>query len=101
MQSRPSPLLKRDGKDRDVTVALTRVRPPGILSRLAMIPPVPMRFEGRRLGDAGYFMFNAFLEPEPVTRELERTLSGCRDCAGFVLAGVQTRRLHRRRMPPE
>ncbi|MFB3828376.1 MAG: S41 family peptidase [Bryobacteraceae bacterium] len=85
---RPGAVVKlrfRDAGDREVTVELTRVQPSGRLSRLAMIPPVPMRFEGRRLADVGYFTFNAFLEPEPVTKALENTVLGCGDCAGFVL----------------
>ena len=76
----------RDGADRAVTLAIERVRPRGRLSRLGNMPPIYFWSEWRKVRpDVGYVRFNAFFEPETLTRTFEDAVAGCAGCKGFVI----------------
>jgi carboxyl-terminal processing protease len=75
-----------DGADRKVAIQLNRVKPRGKIARLGNLPPLSVWSEWRRLPqDVGYVRFNAFFDPEGLSRTMEDAIKGCRDCRGFVL----------------
>ena len=75
-----------DGKNKKVSLKLGRARPRGMLTGLGNLPPLHFWVEARKVRpDIGYVAFNMFLEPDAITAALEKMVTECRDCAGFVV----------------
>lgn len=74
-----------DGDDRAVTLELGLVPPRGALAQFGNLPPTPVWYEERRLGQVAYVRFNAFLDLPRIVPAFGQTVAGCGDCAGLIL----------------
>ncbi len=75
-----------DGSNRPVSIDLPRAAPRGRVVNLGNFPPMRFWSEWRKARpDVGYIRFNAFFEPESLSKTVEEAVNGCRDCRGFVI----------------
>jgi carboxyl-terminal processing protease len=75
-----------DGKDRKVNRKLGRTRPRGTETVVGTLPPLRFWVEAHKVqSDIGYVHFNMFFEPEAVNSAVQKMMSECRDCKGFII----------------
>jgi len=75
-----------DGNDKKVTVKLARARPRGTLTGLGNLPPLHFWVDAHKVQpDIGYVQFNMFFEPDAVTGAMQKMVTECGECAGFVV----------------
>ena len=75
-----------DANDRKVNLNLARTGPRGTETVLGSLPPLHFWVETRKLPpDIGYIQFNMFFEPDAVNTAVQKIMSECRDCKGFVI----------------
>jgi carboxyl-terminal processing protease len=66
-------------------VELELARPRGEPSRFGNLPPVPVWFEARHIGDVGYVRFNMFLDLPRVMASFGKAVAACEKCSGFII----------------
>jgi carboxyl-terminal processing protease len=75
-----------DGNGHKVALKLGRTGPRGTETVVGTLPPLHFWVEAHKVdGDIGYVQFNMFFEPDAVNRAVEKMVTECRDCKGFVL----------------
>ncbi|HUA61128.1 MAG TPA: S41 family peptidase [Verrucomicrobiae bacterium] len=75
-----------DGTDRKIDLQLSRTGPRGIETVVGTLPPLHFWVETRKVqSDIGYIRFNMFFEPDAVNSAVEKIMSQCRDCKGFIV----------------
>lgn len=75
-----------DGGDRRAALRLDRVMPRGALVKLGSFPPFYFWGESKMArADVPYVRFNAFFDPEAVTRLFAGAVKSCGKCSGFVI----------------
>jgi carboxyl-terminal processing protease len=75
-----------DGKDKKVTLKLARAGPRGRVTVFGHLPPLHFWVDAHRLPpDIGYVRFNMFFEPDAVTAAMQKMVTECQDCRGFVV----------------
>ena len=74
-----------DGKDHRVKLKLSRARPRGTETVFGMLPPVHFWVDTHKVGDVGYIRFNMFFQPDAVANAVQKLMSDCHDCKGFVI----------------
>ncbi len=75
-----------DGRDQAVSLNLERTQPRGRIASLGNFPGDYFWAEWRKVRpDVAYVRFNQFMDPETLTKTVEESVKGCRDCSGFVI----------------
>jgi len=75
-----------DGKDRKVKLKLGRTGPRGTETIVGSLPPLYFWMDAHKVqSDIGYVHFNVFFEPDAVAGSVQKLMSECRDCKGFVI----------------
>jgi carboxyl-terminal processing protease len=75
-----------DGADGRISVRLDRAMPRGALVRIGSFPPFYFWQESRMVRpDVAYVRFNAFFDPDALTRTFAAMVKGCGNCSGFVV----------------
>jgi carboxyl-terminal processing protease len=75
-----------DGNDRKVTLKLARAGPRGTVTGLGNLPPLRFWVDAHKVQpDIGYVQFNMFFEPDAVTAAVQKMVTQCQDCRGFVV----------------
>ncbi|HUB82680.1 MAG TPA: S41 family peptidase [Bryobacteraceae bacterium] len=75
-----------DGNNRKVTLKLARTRSRGTETVVGTLPPLHFWVESHKVRpDIGYIQFNMFFEPDAVNAAVQKVMSECRDCKGFII----------------
>jgi carboxyl-terminal processing protease len=75
-----------DGRDKKVSVKLTRARPRGQLAQLGNLPPMHFWVESRTVQpNIGYVRFNLFFEPDSLNTAFQQAVKACQHCDGFII----------------
>ena len=75
-----------DGRDKKVSVKLTRARPRGQLALFGNLPPVHFWVESRTVKpNIGYVRFNLFFEPDSLIAAFQQAVKACQACDGFII----------------
>jgi carboxyl-terminal processing protease len=75
-----------DGRDRKVTLKLSRAGPRGAETVLGTLPPLHFWVDAHKVQpDIAYVQFNMFFEPDAVNAAMQKMVTECRDCKGFVI----------------
>jgi carboxyl-terminal processing protease len=75
-----------DGVDRHVPARLDRVMPRGAVVKLGSFPPFYFWQESKMVRPSvAYIRFNAFFDPDNLTRAFGALVKGCGNCSGFVV----------------
>jgi carboxyl-terminal processing protease len=75
-----------DGRDKKVSVKLTRARPRGQLALFGNLPPVHFWVESRTVKpNIGYVRFNLFFEPDSLIAAFQQAVQACQTCDGFIV----------------
>jgi carboxyl-terminal processing protease len=75
-----------DGKDRKVKLKLGRTGPRGTETVVGSLPPLHFWLDAHKIQpDIGYVTFNMFFEPEAVASSVQKIMSQCGDCKGFII----------------
>jgi carboxyl-terminal processing protease len=75
-----------DGADRRVPVRLDRTMPRGALVKLGSFPPFYFWQESKMVRpDVAYIRFNAFFDPDALSKAFAAMVKGCASCSGFVV----------------
>ena len=74
-----------DGKDKKVTLKLERNRPRGSETTLGSLPPLHFWVEAHKVQDVGYVQFNMFFQPDDVMAAVQKMVTECQNCSGFVI----------------
>jgi carboxyl-terminal processing protease len=75
-----------DGADRRLPLRLDRVMPRGALVKLGSFPPFYFWQESKMVRrDVAYIRFNAFFDPDALTKAFAALVKGCGSCSGFVV----------------
>ena len=75
-----------DGKDRKVKLKLGRTGPRGIETVVGSLPPLHFWMDAHKIQpDIGYVTFNMFFEPDAVASSVQKIMSQCSDCKGFII----------------
>jgi len=75
-----------DGRNRKVNLKLARTGPRGTETVVGKLPPLHFWVEARKVQPGiGYIHFNMFFEPEAVNSAVQKIMSECRDCKGFII----------------
>ena len=67
--------------DRDIQL----YEPPGTLSGFGRLPPQPVVFETKRIGNVGYARLNIFLDVVGVLGSFGKFTTECADCDGMII----------------
>jgi carboxyl-terminal processing protease len=79
------PMVFADDNGGRVTRNIKLVPPRGQFSSFGNLPPQPVWFESKRLGNAGYIRFNMFLDLVHVMQEFGEAVRQCAHCDGIVI----------------
>ncbi len=83
---KPADVEFLDGADRHVDLNLDRVMPRGALVRIGSFPPFYFWQESKMVRpDVAYIRFNAFFDPDSLTKAFGALVKGCGGCSGFVV----------------
>jgi carboxyl-terminal processing protease len=75
-----------DGNNRTVNLKLTRTGLRGAETVVGTLPPLRFWVEAHKVQpDIGYVQFNMFFEPDAVNSAVQKIMSECRDCKGFII----------------
>ena len=75
-----------DGANRKVSLDLERVLPRGAVVKLGSFPPFYFWAESKKVRPAiGYVRFNAFFDPDTLSKTFAGAIKDCGDCSGFVI----------------
>ena len=75
-----------DGADHKKTVRLVRAMPRGALVQLGSFPTFYFWQESKMVRpDVAYIRFNAFFDPDHLTKAFGTLVKGCGSCSGFVV----------------
>ena len=75
-----------DGRDKKVSIKLTRARPRGQLAQFGNLPPLHFWVESRTVKpNIGYVRFNLFFEPDSLIAAFQQAVQACRNCDGFIV----------------
>ena len=79
------PMVFADENGARVTRNIKLVPPRGEFSSFGNLPPQPVWFESKKLGNAGYIRFNLFLDLVHVMQEFGEAVQQCAHCDGIVI----------------
>ena len=83
---KPADVEFLDGADRRVPVRIDRVMPRGALVKIGSFPPFYFWQESKMVRpDVAYIRFNAFFDPDSLTKAFATMVKGCGNCSGFVV----------------
>jgi len=74
-----------DGHGAKITADAGEFDPKGEPATFGNLPTQYVWTESRRIGGAGYFDFNLFLDPGRLIPALASAVEACKDCAGFIV----------------
>jgi len=75
-----------DGKAHKVKLKLGRAGPRGAETVLGRLPPLHFWVEAHKVQqDVGYVQFNMFFEPDAVNAAVQKMVTECAGCRGFVI----------------
>lgn len=75
-----------DGNDRAIHLDLERAQPRGRIASLGNYPGDYFWAEWRKVRpDVACVRFNQFMDPETLAKTVQEAVTGCADCAGFVI----------------
>ena len=75
-----------NGRDKKVSVKLTRARPRGQLAQFGNLPPVHFWVESRTIKpNIGYVRFNLFFAPDSLIAAVQQAVKACQTCDGFIV----------------
>jgi carboxyl-terminal processing protease len=74
-----------DGGGNRVTRDLKLALPRGEWAGFGNLPPMPVWFESKKLGNTGYFRFNVFLDLVRVMTEFGDAVQQCARCDGLII----------------
>ena len=76
----------KDGAGKRVPLELDRIMPRGAVARIGSLPPFYFWLESKRVRpDIQYIQFNAFFEPDAVSKAFADAVKGCASCRGFIV----------------
>ncbi len=79
------PMVFADENGARVARNIKLVPPRGEFSSFGNLPPQPVWFESKKLGNAGYIRFNLFLDLVHVMQEFGEAVQQCAHCDGIVI----------------
>ncbi|HEV2445340.1 MAG TPA: S41 family peptidase, partial [Candidatus Sulfopaludibacter sp.] len=75
-----------DGADRKVALDLDRVMPRGAVVKIGSFPPFYFWAESKKVEPTvGYVRFNAFFDPDTLSKTFAGAIQDCAHCIGFVI----------------
>jgi carboxyl-terminal processing protease len=75
-----------DGAERRVPLSLDRTMPRGALVKMGSLPPFYFWQESKMVRpDVAYIRFNAFFDPDALSKTFAAMVKGCGACSGFVV----------------
>lgn len=79
------PMIFADAANLRVTRDIKLIPPRGIFAGFGNLPPQPVWFESKLLGNTGYIRFNMFLDLVRVMAEFGDAVQKCAHCDGIVI----------------
>ena len=79
------PMIFADETDARVTRGVKLLPPRGEFSGFGNLPPQPVWFESKKLGNTGYIRFNIFLDLVHVMQQFGDAVQQCSRCDGIVI----------------
>ena len=74
-----------DQNNRPVTVEVKLLPPRGEFSGFGNLPPQPVWFESKKLGNTGYIRFNIFLDLVHIMQQFGDAVQQCEKCDGLII----------------
>jgi carboxyl-terminal processing protease len=75
-----------DGAGKRVPLDLARVMPRGAIAKIGSLPPFYFWVESKKVHpDIGYVRFNAFFDPDTLSKVFADAVKSCAACSGFVV----------------
>ena len=78
-------VMLSNGQGKTVPVEMAEFAPRGEPAMFGNLPTQYVWVDSRRLGNAGYFAFNLFLDPGRLIPALSNAIESCQGCVGFVI----------------
>jgi carboxyl-terminal processing protease len=76
----------KDGDGKRVALELDRILPRGAVVKLGSLPPFYFWEEHKKVrSDVGYVEFNAFFDPDSVSKAFSDAIGACETCRGFII----------------
>ncbi|MEO8050797.1 MAG: S41 family peptidase [Acidobacteriota bacterium] len=79
------PMVFVDQNNARVLLDVKMLPPRGEFSGFGNLPPQPVWFESKKLGNAGYIRFNVFLDLVRVMQEFGDAVQQCAQCDGMII----------------
>src|SRR6185295_18599878 len=79
------PMVFGDQNNAHVNLNVKLLPPRGEFSGFGNLPPQPVWFESKKLGNTGYIRFNMFLDLVHVMQEFGEAVQQCTRCDGIVI----------------
>lgn len=76
----------KDAKDHRSAITMLRMGPRGQETAFGKLPPLHFWLEAHKVqSDIGYVQFNMFFEPDMLSSAMQKMMSDCGNCKGFII----------------